>query len=76
MTILRESPWYQEILQQGMQQGAQRQLLRLLQIKFESVPLDLQARLRELSVEQLEEALAVALAANSIDEFVDRISLS
>ena len=75
MTVLRESPWYQEILQQGMQQGAERQLLRLLQIKFESVPLDIQAALGELSVEKLEEALAMALATNSLEEFVQRLAL-
>ena len=87
MTVLRESPWYQEIWQQGrqqgrqqgiqqgrqqgIQQGMQRQLLRLLQIKFQSVPSDVQVTLQQLNVEQLEEALAIALAVNSLDELVE-----
>ncbi len=96
MTVLRESPWYQELLeeglekghqqglqeglqeglQQGLQQGALRQLLRVLEHRFHlepTVPSSVQARLETLTVEQLEEMLDVALAAKTLDEFVERL---
>ncbi|MCC5600178.1 DUF4351 domain-containing protein [Nostoc favosum] len=39
MAVLRESPWYQEIEQRGIQQGARRQLIRVLQQRFGEIPL-------------------------------------
>ncbi len=42
MAILRESPWYQQILtegeERGLQQGARRQLIRVLQQRFGEIP--------------------------------------
>ncbi len=94
MTVLRESPWYQEILeqgvaegmergmqqgilkgmqqgvQQGVQQGALRQLLRLLRVRFNLAPPSVQLRLQPLDIEQLEQLVDVALAAESLDEFM------
>jgi|GEM_PF-5363729 len=38
MAMLRESPWYQEIEQKGIQEGARRQLMRVLQLRFGEIP--------------------------------------
>ncbi len=82
MNVLRESPWYQEILeqglaegmekgmQQGMQQGALRQLLRLLRVRFHMAPPSIQIKLQQLDADQLEQMVDVALAAKSLDEFM------
>jgi predicted transposase YdaD len=80
MTVLRESPWYEEILregkalgtqegmeeglQQGLQQGRQQEgvalVLRLLNKRIGSIPLDLQSQIQQLSLSELE-ALGEAL---------------
>ncbi len=86
MAVLRESPWYQEILnegldlglqqgleqglEQGLRQGAQRQLLRVLQHRFGPVPAEVRTRLQPLTVEQLEALIDQALLADSLAEFV------
>ena len=82
IAVLRESPWYQEILtfgeqrgreqglQQGVQQGARWQLMRVLQLRFGEIPQQLQARLEGESLEQLEILMDAAIAVNSLDEFV------
>lgn len=110
MTVLRESPWYQEILEeglekgrqeglklgleqglerglergleqgleqgveQGLRQGAQRQLVRVIEHQFGSVPPDVPARLRDLSVAQLEALVEIALDADSLEEFLDHLA--
>ena len=72
MTVLRESPWYQEILkeglekgekqglQQGLQQGEVSLILRLLTRRFGSIDNSLREQIGQLSVFQLE-ALAESL---------------
>ena len=62
-------------IQQGIQQGALRMLLHQLQRRFESVPEELQTRLSEYSVEQLEQLLDVALTVDSLDEFLERVGI-
>ncbi|WP_242046368.1 MULTISPECIES: DUF4351 domain-containing protein [Calothrix] len=78
MSILRESPWYQEILtegeQKGLQQGAQRQLIQVLRLRFGEIPQSVQANLENQSVEQLENLMAVAIAVNSLDEFIQSLT--
>jgi predicted transposase YdaD len=70
MAVLRESPWYQQILQEGIQEGRQegrqegiqegRQegelqlVLRLLNRRFGALDESLQQQIRGLSIEQLE----------------------
>lgn len=79
MTVLRESPWYQEILkeglgkglEQGLEQGTRRQLVRILQHRFGEAAVTID--LGDLSVEQLELLVEVALEASSLAEFCDRI---
>ncbi|MFM6005213.1 MAG: DUF4351 domain-containing protein [Sphaerospermopsis kisseleviana] len=62
MTVLRESPWYEEILKEGLQQGRQegRQegetqlVLRLLQRRLGTLDDTLKQQIQMLPVEQLE----------------------
>lgn len=74
MAVLRESPWYQEIeqrgIQLGLQQGVQRQLVRVLRRRFGEIPHEVEARLESESVEKLENLMDSAIAVNSLDEFV------
>ncbi len=75
MAVLRESPWYQEIEQRGIQQGARRQLMRVLQLRFGEIPQPLQARLEGGSLEQLESLMDAAIAVGSLDEFIQILSI-
>ncbi len=59
--------------QQGLQQGAWRQLLRLLTIRFGSIPEDVETRLQSLDLNQLEELLEVALTAEAIAQFENHL---
>ncbi len=74
MAVLRESPWYQEIeqrgIQQGVQQGARQQLIRVLRRRFGEIPQEVETRLESESVEQLENLMDSAIAVSSLDEFV------
>jgi predicted transposase YdaD len=62
MAVLRESPWYQEILSEGEMKGRQegRQeegvslVLRQLNRRLGSVSIGMSARVRSLSVSQVE----------------------
>jgi predicted transposase YdaD len=66
MTVLRESPWYQEILKEGLQQGEQQGLqqglqqgeaslvIKLLSKRFGELDQTLVSQIRRLQVPQLE----------------------
>lgn len=58
MTVLRESPWYQEIQQEGWQGGkleeAQSLILRQLTRRIGDVSPDLRSQIQSLSLDQLE----------------------
>lgn len=97
MAVLRESPWYQEILEEGLEkgieqgiekgiekgvekglaeglrEGAQMQLVGVLEHRFETVPAEVQARLRTLDVDQLRALVDVALDVSSLDEFLEHL---
>ncbi|WP_293073132.1 DUF4351 domain-containing protein [Moorena sp. SIO3H5] len=73
MTVLRESPWYQEILQEGIQQERLRSLERILNLRFRDIPLDISRKMEALSLEQLDELIAIALTVNSLDEFSQQL---
>ena len=60
----------QQGMQQGMQQGALRQLLRLVRARFQIAPPSIQIRLQQLNLDQLEQMVDLALAAESLDEFM------
>ncbi|MEH2356061.1 Rpn family recombination-promoting nuclease/putative transposase [Nostoc sp.] len=70
MAVLRESPWYQEIEQRGIQQGARRQLIRVLEQRFGEIPHEAEIRLEGKNVEQLETLMDSAIAVSSLDEFL------
>ncbi|NEO90525.1 MAG: DUF4351 domain-containing protein [Moorea sp. SIO3G5] len=73
MTVLRESPWYQEILQEGIQQERRRSLERILNLRFGDIPLDISRKMPALTLEQLDELIAIALTVNSLDEFSEQL---
>jgi predicted transposase YdaD len=55
MAVLRESPWYQEILRQGEQREAASLILRQLSYQFGELPATLRAQVEALTLEQLED---------------------
>lgn len=82
MAVLRESPWYQEILQQGLQQGMQQGIqqgmrqgllsgIELgLELKFGIEGLRLLAEISEIqSLEKLEQIRDGFKTANTLEEF-------
>ncbi|MBD2664399.1 hypothetical protein B6N60_00884 [Richelia sinica FACHB-800] len=62
MTVLRESPWYQEILKEGLQQGVQQGeqqgeanlVIRQLSKRFGNLDPVITSQIRQLSISQLE----------------------
>jgi predicted transposase YdaD len=58
MIVLRESPWYQEILKEGEKRGEQRGetnlVIRLLSKRFGNLDQELAEKIRQLSIPQLE----------------------
>jgi Uma2 family endonuclease len=60
--------------QQGLQQGALRQLLRLLATRFGTIPVDVELSLQARDVNQLEDLVEVALAVDSLEQFVNHLS--
>jgi Uma2 family endonuclease len=60
-------------LQQGLQQGTRQQLLRLLTLRFGSVPENVEQSLQSLDLNQLEELVEVALTAEAIAQFVNHL---
>ncbi|WP_375511925.1 Rpn family recombination-promoting nuclease/putative transposase [uncultured Nostoc sp.] len=75
MAVLQESPWYHEIEQRGIQQGALRQLIRVLEQRFGEIPHEVEVRLERESVEKLESLMDSAIAVSSLDEFVSILSI-
>ena len=70
MAILRESPWYEEILTEGEKSGAKRQLVRVLQRRFGEISQDVQTRFEGKSVEQLDSLMDAAITVASLEEFL------
>ncbi len=82
MVILKESPWYQEILQEGQQEGRQegrqeegrRGILRLFDVRFNPSPevmRGLEQQLRDVKdLVDLEELLVRVAQAESMDAFL------
>ena len=74
MAELRESPWYHEIEQRGIQEGARRQLIRVLEQRFGEIPHEVEVRLEGESAEKLENLMDSAIAVSSLEEFLTIIS--
>ncbi|MEI6442046.1 MAG: DUF4351 domain-containing protein [Nostocales cyanobacterium ELA583] len=80
MTILRESPWYQQILKegletgekQGLQQGLQQESLKLvwklIDRRFGTLSSDFSLKINQLSITQLEELAAELLDLTEINQ--------
>lgn len=81
MAVLRESPWYQEILQEGQQQGIQQGMrqglllgIRLgLDLKFGTQGLELMPEIREIENVELLEAIQEAIKTVSTREELRQI---
>ncbi len=77
MAVLRESPWYREILaegleigrREGLEAGRRQSLLDLLNKRFASVPERSEARLAVRHLPDLVALLDVALDVSSLEEF-------
>jgi len=73
MAILRESPWYQEILEegheQGLEQGRREDVLRVLVYRFGELPAEVETALQTLNLGQIERLFDVALDVATLDEF-------
>ncbi len=59
--------------QQALQQGAFRQLLRVLTLRFGEIPVEVEKRLEQLSVEQLENLIEIAFTTESLDNFLAQL---
>jgi len=78
MTVLRESPWYEEILKEGLQQGEKQGwqqgeaslVLRLLTKRFGELEFSTRSQIQTLSVTQLE------LLGESLLDFASRDDLT
>jgi predicted transposase YdaD len=86
MAVLRESPWYQEILEEGIEQGfeqgieqgveqeRQAMILRILHYRFGVNDPELAEQIRQLTVDQLQMAIDLAFEATSLEEVVGWVS--
>lgn len=80
MAILRESPWYNEILAEGLaegrkegrkegrEEGQEEMLLYILRRRFGELPYDLTQQIRQLNAEKNLELADLALEAQSLAE--------
>jgi len=72
MAVLRESPWYQQILQEGVQQGEKegevKLVLRQLTRRFGTLDQALEQQIRELDLEQLERLAEQLLDFSTVQE--------
>lgn len=66
MAVLSESPWYQQILNEGRQEEAVAMITRQLNRRFGSLSPELQERLRGLTLAKLEELSEVLLDFSAI----------
>jgi len=81
MTVLRESPWYQEILKeglakgeaQGLQRGEVNLVIRLLTKRFNNINPDIKSQINSLQIPQLEslaESLFDFTTINDLDHWL------
>ena len=78
MTVLRESPWYQEILKEGLetgerlgfQQGESSLVLRQIHRRFGEIDSNLELKIRGLAVPELEALGESLFDFPSVDDLV------
>lgn len=68
--LMRESPLYQEILQQGLQQGESTLIMRLLARQLGGVAPELRSRIQQLPIPQLEERAEALLDFSETQDLV------
>ncbi|GIK55508.1 MAG: hypothetical protein BroJett015_11710 [Chloroflexota bacterium] len=72
MAVLRESPWYNEILAEGLAEGEKKgqeeMLLHILRRRFGELPYDLMQQIRQLNAEKNLELADLVLEAQSLAE--------
>ncbi|BAY79827.1 hypothetical protein NIES25_63150 (plasmid) [Nostoc linckia NIES-25] len=78
MAVLRESPWYQEIEQRGVERGRRDEILSniemSLEAKFGSDGLELMPQITQISdLEDLKQILRSIVVANNIEELQDTL---
>jgi len=78
MAVLRESPWYQEIEQRGVERGRRDEILSniemSLEAKFGSDGLELMPQITQISdLEGLKQILRSIVVANNIEELQDTL---
>jgi predicted transposase YdaD len=80
MTVLRESPWYREIQQEGEQrgrlEGEQSVILRQLARRIGNVSSDQQAQVKSLSIYQLEVLAEALLGFSQPDELTNWLHIN
>jgi predicted transposase YdaD len=69
MVVLEESPWYLEIVERGRRQEARLLVSRMLTLRFGSPSPELAERLEELTREQLETLVDVAVTVPTLADF-------
>ncbi|WP_375474098.1 Rpn family recombination-promoting nuclease/putative transposase [uncultured Nostoc sp.] len=69
MTVLRSSPWYQEILQRGQQEGRLSSIELSLEVKFGNEGLNFMPKISQISdIEQLKVIQRSILTAETLEE--------
>ncbi len=74
MAILRESPWYNEIIQEGRKEGREQMLLEVLTIRFGALSDDLRDKIHNLKREHLQKLTVVATKADSLTAVSDYLA--
>lgn len=75
MAVLSESPWYQEILQQGIRQERLSSIELILEMKFGSEGVQLMPEISQISdLERLKTIQLGLKRANTLDELQQIIS--
>jgi predicted transposase YdaD len=78
MAVLRESPWYNQILEEGLQQARRQDIVRLLQTRFDPASPRLATVAEQLAaienVERLQDLLMEAACTSSLEAFLEHLT--
>jgi len=77
MNVIRESPWYNQILQEGLQQARRQDIVRILEMRFGSHSSGMETVSERLSTIQdvvlLQEMLIEAARTPSLEAFIEQL---